>query len=135
MILGKTDDAIKVLTYLRGTKVQAHEEMKEYSMTPTTKLNIKEIIYDKILLKTFGKVLVLSIGFQLAGYNAVSVYLQTILKQTNTSVGPEITSLIVGCVELFACFCTILLTDRFGRKPILGTSLIGMALGMVCSFC
>lgn len=131
MISGRTEDTINVLTFLRGSNTKIQEEIKEYDKNDDPKIHIKELLNDKVLLKTFGKVIILSIGVQLIGYNAISIYLQTILILTGTSVRPEISSVIIGCIELFACFCTILLTDRFGRKPILGTSLVGMAVGMV----
>ncbi|KOB74190.1 Sugar transporter 11 [Operophtera brumata] len=115
----------------KGTNTKVQEEIKEYDKNDDAKINIKDLLNNKVVLKSFGKIIILSIGVQLIGYNAISIYLQTILILTDTSVRPEISSVIIGCIELFACFCTILLTDRFGRKPILGTSLVGMAVGLI----
>lgn len=72
-----------------------------------------------------------SFSSQMIGYNVISFYLQTIFETTNTSVRPEVSSVVIGCIQLLACFCTILLTDRFGRKPVLMISLFWMAVGMV----
>jgi MFS family permease len=76
---------------------------------------------------------VIAIRAHLIGYNAIAFYLQTVLESTQTSVRPEVASVIIGLIQLTASFCTIVLTDRFGRKPILSGSLLGMTVGMVSS--
>lgn len=75
--------------------------------------------------------IVLGIGSQMTGFNAVMFYLQTVLESTHTSVRPEISSAIIGCIQILASFVTIAYTDKFGRKPILMFSLIGLTIGMV----
>lgn len=77
--------------------------------------------------------MVLASGAQLSGFNSVSFYLQTILESTESSITPEVCSVIIGVIQLLASFCTTLVTDRFGRKPILTSTLAGLAVGMVSS--
>ncbi|XP_026754181.2 facilitated trehalose transporter Tret1-like [Galleria mellonella] len=128
---GRTEEALNVLTFLRGSEALAQEEIKEYSFTNDIKPKKIDIIKNRQFLKAFGIVLVLNIGSQLIGFNAVTFYLQTVLESTETSVRPEIASVIIGCIQLLASFCTTLVTDKFGRKPILGTTLAGTAVGMI----
>ncbi|XP_046973173.1 facilitated trehalose transporter Tret1-like [Vanessa cardui] len=130
---GHTEDAVKVLTQLRGSEQLANEEIKEYEIS---KKNEKEV--DKIALlknRTFLKSVLLGFllagGAQLVGFNAVSFYLQTILESTQTSVMPEIASVIIGVIQVLASFCTTLIMSKFGRRSILLTSLAGMCLGMI----
>ncbi|XP_049880719.1 facilitated trehalose transporter Tret1-like isoform X2 [Pectinophora gossypiella] len=129
---GRTEEALKVLTYFRGSEELAKEEIKEYSSSaPEEQISKRELFTNKLFLKTVGIVIVLMIGGQLVGFNAVSFYLQTVLESTKTSVRPEVASVIIGFIQLIASFCTASITDRFGRKPILTTTLIGMSLGMI----
>lgn len=128
---GKTEDAVKILTYLRGDSTKAREELKEYSMNSAEKIPWRELLKDSVFLKTIGIVVFLAISSQMTGYNAVQFYLQIIFESTGTSVAPEISSVIIGCIQVFACICTILLTDKFGRKPVLVMTFFWLAVGLV----
>lgn len=99
----------------------------------TESVSKKDIIKNRMFLKSLTLVLILGLGSQFVGFNAVSFYLQTVLESTQTSVRPEIASVTIGLIQLFASFCTTLVTDRFGRKPILSVTCVGMGLGMVSS--
>lgn len=131
---GRTTEALSVLAYLRGSETLAAEELKEYSLQSTSsKTSTIEIISNKTFLKSFVLVMVLASGAQLTGFNSVSFYLQTILESTQTSITPELCSVIIGLIQLLASFCTTLVTDRFGRKQILTSTLTGLSFGMVSS--
>lgn len=131
---GHTQDAFNALTLLRGSEEAAHEEIKEFATAKDvdSEVDATSLLKDKVVIKTFILVTFLSIGLNLIGYNAVNFYLQTIFESAQTSISSEISSLIVGVIQLLACFCTFFLTDRFGRKPILCISLIVLGIGMVC---
>lgn len=135
-----------MLTLLRGTEELAHEEFKQYSnyVESTTKpngttedegpnINKWALLKDRTVLKAGGIILFLSIAQQLSGTNAINLYLQSIFDAANTSVSSEYSSLIIGFIQLLACVITFFITDRFGRKPILCTAMVGMAIGMVSS--
>lgn len=70
-------------------------------------------------------------GSQLTGFNAVAFYLQTILESTKASVSPELASVILGLIQFSASICTTVVIDKFGRKPILAVTLMGVVIGMV----
>ncbi|XP_022827346.1 facilitated trehalose transporter Tret1-like [Spodoptera litura] len=127
---GYKKKSLNTLIYLRGSEEIALEEMKLYSLSQP-KISKREIFKDRTTLKTLGKVVLLTMFLELIGYNAVLFYMQTILQSTHTSVSEQIASVVNGCIQLVASFCTIFTTDRFGRKPILITSLMGMTLGML----
>ncbi|XP_026322942.1 facilitated trehalose transporter Tret1-like isoform X2 [Hyposmocoma kahamanoa] len=131
---GRTAESTKVLTFLRGSEELAIEELKDYSTTTDDQgdtVNKLKLFKDRIFLKALGIVFVIAAGNNFIGYNAVTFYLQTVLQSTGTSISPEVSSVVIGCIQLTASICTALITDRFGRKPILSVTLIGMAFGMV----
>ncbi|XP_028159618.1 facilitated trehalose transporter Tret1-like [Ostrinia furnacalis] len=128
----RNEEAIKLLIHLRGSEALAKEEIKEYALSQTDeKISKKALFKNRTFLKALGISIVLLMGTQLIGFNAVSFYLQTVLKSTQTSVAEETASVVIGCIQLSATFVTALITDRFGRKPILSITLIGMTFGMV----
>ncbi|XP_026315706.1 facilitated trehalose transporter Tret1-like [Hyposmocoma kahamanoa] len=128
---GRIDECQRTLTFLRGSESLAKEEIKEYSTNNNRKIDMKLLLRNKIFLKTILIITVLGIGLQSIGYNAVTFYLQTILETSNTSIKSEIASVIMGFVQLSAAFCAQMITDRFGRKIILITTLFGMCLGLI----
>ncbi|KAJ8715692.1 hypothetical protein PYW07_010174 [Mythimna separata] len=130
---GHKAESLKVLTFLRGSETLANEEMKEYELASetNTQITVKDIVTNRLFLKSLFLALVLGFGAQFVGFNAVTFYLQTVLESTQTSVRPEVASVTIGLIQLFASFCTTMVTDRFGRKPILTVTCVGMGLGML----
>ena len=122
-----------MLIKLRNSEIIAREEIEEYKISK----NKKEKIIKKTLFRnrTFLKALALGIsigaGSQLIGINVVLLYLQTIMEAANTSVPPEIASVIIGIIQVVGSFCTTLITYRFGRRSILLCTLVGVFIGMV----
>ncbi|XP_026739143.1 facilitated trehalose transporter Tret1-like [Trichoplusia ni] len=131
---GRKDETLKVLMLLRGTEDIANEEMKDYEIAAQKhkgSISKIEILKNPLFRKSLALVCLLAFGAQFSGLNAVSAYLQTILESTQTSVRPEIASVIIGSIQMFASICTTLVTDRFGRKVIMVSTTFGMALGML----
>lgn len=129
-ILGRIDEALITLTYLRGSELLGQEEIKEMSIVYGTKIT-SNTLKDIAFLKSMGIAIFLSVGIQIIGYSSITLYLQTILEGTNTSVSSELVSVIFGVMQVTACFVTAILSDRAGRKPILAITLGGLAIGMV----
>ncbi|CAG4967167.1 unnamed protein product [Parnassius apollo] len=129
---GNTDEAREVLQVLRGSKQLAMDEIAMYASSMNNeKVDKIKLLRNRVVLKSLVIVMVLCAGSQLVGFNAVSFYLQTILISTKTNVMPEIASVIIGLIQLFASFCTTFLTKRFKRKHILISSLLGMMIGLI----
>ncbi|KOB72970.1 Sugar transporter 11 [Operophtera brumata] len=131
--IGRSEESLRLLISLRGSETIAKEEIKEYSINNDhgIRVNKLELLKEKNALKTVGKVMFLGMGYMLTGYTSASFHLQTIFEMTHTSVSSEISSAIIGVIAVFACCCTIYLSDRFGRKPVLTMALIGQGLGMI----
>ncbi|XP_013142134.1 PREDICTED: facilitated trehalose transporter Tret1-like [Papilio polytes] len=128
---GKTNDAHDVLKLLRGNDQLAKEEIASYALSTDNKVDKIALLKNRVVLKSLGVAMLLCAGSQLVGFNAVSFYLQTILVSTRTKVKPEIASVVIGVIQLFASFCTTVMMERFKRKQILISSLIGMLIGLV----
>ncbi|KAI8423028.1 hypothetical protein MSG28_014116 [Choristoneura fumiferana] len=129
---GRKEEALKVLLSVRDTETAAKDELKEFSLTEKdAKISKRELFRNKTFIKSASIAIIIGIGSQLIGFNAVSFYLQTVLESTQTNVSSEIASGVIGCIQLLAAFSTTLITDRFGRKPILASTLVGQAVGMI----
>ncbi|XP_063621786.1 facilitated trehalose transporter Tret1-like [Cydia splendana] len=129
---GREEEAKKVLIFLRGSEFNAHEELKEYSTNRNDeKSSLLRIFRNKMFQKSLGKSGFIIIILYLIGFNCVMTYLQTILDITQTNIRSEVASGIIGAINLLASFSTLMTTDRFGRKPILICTLLGMLVGMV----
>ncbi|XP_034837237.1 facilitated trehalose transporter Tret1-like [Maniola hyperantus] len=130
---GRTEEALAVLLQIRESEAIAKQELQEYqdSNKKADKIDKKQLFRNRTFLKSLSLGFLLFIGGQIIGYNAIQFYLQTILESTNTSVKPEIASVIIGVIQVLASFCTPLFLTKFGRRPILISSLSGVFFGML----
>ncbi|XP_041985523.1 facilitated trehalose transporter Tret1-like [Aricia agestis] len=131
---GHIDQSTNALKQLRTSDEIVTREIDDYKISL---LKLEETV-DKIklfkntvFLKSFALGVLLSIGAQAVGFNAVLFYLQTILESTQTYIKPEVSSVVIGVLQFFAAFCTILVSKRFGRRTILLTFLVVYFIGMV----
>lgn len=111
----------------------AKEELEEYKISECKKEKISKstLLKNKTFLKAVSLGFVLGTGSQLIGSNAINFYLQSILESTNTNVPSEISSVIIGIIQVLASFSTTLIMNTFGRRTILLTALVGTLLGLV----
>lgn len=132
MISGKTDEAIKILKSIHGSEQVAKEEIIMYASSMNNeKVNKMKLIKNPIFLKSLCISVVFAFSTQLVGFTAVSFYLQTILESTKTNVMPEVASVIMSLIQLFASFCSTPATHWFKRRHILMISFSGILIGMV----
>lgn len=94
-------------------------------------VDIKALLRDKAFIKAMILGIVISQGTQLIGYDCVSYYMQTVLESTHVNIESGTSSMIVGILQLLGGIFSTVVIDRFGRKPTLISTLIGVALGMV----
>ncbi|MDT8758529.1 sugar porter family MFS transporter [Sphingomonas psychrotolerans] len=133
---GRNPDALRVLTSLFGTtegalklaEIQAsfsadHRPQLSDVLTPAGGrgfLGIRAIVWAGLLLAVFQ---------QLVGINVIFYYGSTLWQAAGFS---ENDSLLInigsGVVSIAACFLTIALIDRIGRKPLLLIGSAGMAI-------
>lgn len=131
---GNVEEAVNVLTFLRASESEVKGEVQEYENDKgVTNMTFRELFKTSNLpiLKIVGIAVCIGVGSQITGYNAIAMFLQAILVSTKTSVSPEIASVIIGVIQLLASFFTASIIDRFGRKPILSISVIGISVGMI----
>ncbi|KAL0803444.1 hypothetical protein ABMA28_017173 [Loxostege sticticalis] len=118
---GKIEESEKVLNAIRTTKQEVQKELQMFGNNQA-----KEELYFAMGISLF-----LSAIGPCTGFSVVVFYLQNVMESAGTSVKSEVASLIVGVVQLVACFPPILITDRFGRKPILFVNVFLIAVGSV----
>ncbi|MGF6884090.1 sugar porter (SP) family MFS transporter [Nocardia sp. GAS34] len=76
--------------------------------------------------------LILAIGQQFAGTNAVNLYAPTMFKQLGLATsGSLLASIIMGAVKLVFTAWVFLVVDRWGRKPLLLIGNVLMALSLI----
>lgn len=80
--------------------------------------------------------LVVGLTQQLSGINAVFFYAPTIFENTGVSIdGAFLQSILVGLTNVIFTFVAIATIDRFGRRPLLVTGLIGIVFSLsVCAY-
>ncbi|MQY19089.1 sugar porter family MFS transporter [Nocardia macrotermitis] len=76
--------------------------------------------------------LILAVGQQFAGTNAVNLYAPTMFKQLGLATsGSLLASIIMGAVKLVFTAWVFLVVDRWGRKPLLLIGNVLMALALI----
>jgi len=76
--------------------------------------------------------LILAVGQQFAGTNAVNLYAPTMFKQLGLATsGSLLASIIMGAVKLVFTGWVFLVVDRWGRKPLLLIGNVLMALSLI----
>ncbi len=127
---GKDAEALEVLNKLRPRDV-AENEFKE-----TKKLLEEEQISDTNWKELFSKrlriPLMIGIGIfgiqQFSGINAIIYFSTDIFKELFSSSEATLATVGVGIVNTFATILGMQFLDRWGRKPLLFTGLIGTAV-------
>ncbi|KAK5644663.1 hypothetical protein RI129_005963 [Pyrocoelia pectoralis] len=104
------------------------KESVEESMA--SKGGIKDLFKSKGLIRA----LMISLGLvsfqQLSGINIIFFYAQPIFAMASTSIPAEISTIIVGCVQVLAGLLTPMVVEKTGKRFILIFSAIGMGVSM-----
>ena len=67
----------------------------------------------------------------MSGFNVMVFYVVTIFDTAGSSLDPNLSSVVVGCVLLISCFIALAIVSQLGRKPILVTSILGMSVSHI----
>lgn len=69
--------------------------------------------------------LILCCGTKLSGHEPLVFYSQSIFEDAESSIKPELATIIFAFVEFFATLFTIIFIDKFGKKTLVVISIIG----------
>lgn len=125
---------MKSIKLLRGKDHDCDEELSEIEMFQkmnATQLSIVEHLKHKPTRKAFLIILTQFIFFQFTGINAVLFYTTTIFIEAKINLEPGIASIIVVSSQIVGTAFSTLLVDRFGRRLMMMTSTILMALSHI----
>ena len=123
VMTGKDDKALAVLTRINGS-TKAQEILAEIKATTTEK---KERLFTYGFLVVFIGVM-LSVFQQVVGINAVLYYSTTIFASMGME-NPMVNTVVMGVVNILFTLIAIFTVEKVGRKPLLITGSLGMALG------
>lgn len=130
---GREDEARAVLQRSRNTNEEVERELREMEEAKQQEEagwgELKQAWVRPMLILGIG----LAAGQQLVGINTIIYYAPTILEATGLGAGGSIlaTSGAVGVVNVVFTIVALLLIDRVGRKPLLLTGLVGIALALL----
>uniref|UniRef100_A0A182K3E7 Facilitated trehalose transporter Tret1 n=1 Tax=Anopheles christyi TaxID=43041 RepID=A0A182K3E7_9DIPT len=130
---GRCDEARHSLKWLRRTSVVEEElncTRKSIERTVAERGSMKELFlpaYRNNLII----VLILAIGMQMSGVQAILSYAQTIFSQISSDLTDAEMSIVLGAVQMVSVSFPVFLVDRVGRRPLLLWSAAGSFLGLL----
>ncbi|EDV20423.1 uncharacterized protein TRIADDRAFT_31909 [Trichoplax adhaerens] len=129
---GRTYQAFYALKWLRGDDQDIRPELQaiDQSLNDNQKLKCSELRQPAVL-KPLMISIMLMILQQTSGINIFIFYGVSIIQRTGISAGYEISVILVGGL-LLSTISTLYTVDYFGRRKMLITSGLGMAVGHFC---
>jgi len=132
MMRGRKPDAIKVLKRLRGDDgIVKHEiaDIEEQLKQPQLGWHLFQ--QNKNFRRSVGLGVLLQLMQQFTGMNVVMYYAPKIFQTMGYDTHAQLWfTAIVGLTNVLATFIAIGFVDRLGRKPMLYTGFVVMALGL-----
>lgn len=111
---------------------QVEKELLEITRNVEESFANKATIGDLFRTRGVCKALFVSIGLvffqQVFGINVVLSYMQTIFAATGSSIPDDLSTIIMGIVQVCAVVMAALLIDRLGRRLLLLVSAVGSGL-------
>ncbi|XP_014254945.1 facilitated trehalose transporter Tret1 isoform X2 [Cimex lectularius] len=136
---GEQKKAKNALQWLRGSSTDISKEFSDIcgvdNLDGSPSSPISELFTKKYLLP-----ISISLGLmffqQLSGINAVIFYTVSIFKDAGSTIDSNLSSIIVGLVNVGATLMATLLIDRLGRKVLMyiSNSLMTLTLGVLGTF-
>ncbi|KAB0794304.1 hypothetical protein PPYR_11143 [Photinus pyralis] len=123
-----------LMKFRQKSRLGVQKELLEIKDTVNASMRNKGRLIDLFRSKGLLRALMISLGLvgfqQLSGINIVLFYTQTIFLLAGTTIPSEISTIIVGVVQILAGSLTPLLVERTGKRLILIFSAVGMACAM-----
>ena len=127
-MVNKEEKALDVLSKIIGAKDKANKILTEIKETITEKTESNIFAYGKIVI-IVG--ILLSVFQQFVGINVALYYAPRIFENMGVAKDAAmLQTIIMGLVNVIFTVVAIMTVDKWGRKPLLITGSIGMAVGM-----
>ena len=123
VMIGKDDSALKILARINGME-KAREILAD--IRSTIKVRTEKLFTYGWLVIFIG--VMLSVFQQVVGINAVLYYAPRIFGDMGMT-NPMFNTVMMGVVNILFTLVAIFTVERWGRKPLLITGSLGMALG------
>lgn len=134
MKMGRRSDAKASLTKTQGgPDVDRRLDLIQRDLEGTTDAKWREV-FAPSMRRALWVGIGLAVFQQITGINAIIYYSNEIFDLagfTTATQQADATLLAVGVVNVLATFIAIAFIDRFGRKPLLLTGLVGMTLSLI----
>ncbi len=124
VLVGRIDDAEKVLKKVRNTDKEIKFELSEIKESVNTKTSGWKMLSKPFFVKILILGILLQALQQFSGMNAFMYYSGQVFQAAGFS-NPAVATVVIGLVNVLTTLLAIKYVDRIGRKPIL---YIGMAL-------
>lgn len=129
---GREDKARKAMRFFRGKNYDIEPEMKDMAQyVKVDEQSAWQVFKQKHSIKAFMMLLVLHVGQQLSGINAVMFFAAEIFHQAGSTLSPGISSIILGVVQIIATAVCTLVVDKLGRRLLLIFSIIIMIICLI----
>ncbi len=127
-LTSQDDKALNVLEKINGTKEKAQATLTEIKNTLRQTEKVKLFSYGKKVI-IIG--ILISVFQQFVGINVALYYAPRIFESMGAAKDASmLQTIIMGLVNVIFTVVAILTVDKWGRKPLLITGSIGMAIGM-----
>jgi SP family xylose:H+ symportor-like MFS transporter len=127
-LVNKEEKALTVLTKILANKEKAAKILVEIKETVVEKTKSNILAYGKLVI-IIG--ILLSVFQQFVGINVALYYAPRIFESMGAAKDASMRqTIIMGLVNVIFTVIAIMTVDKWGRKPLLITGSIGMAIGM-----
>ncbi|OWR41380.1 facilitated trehalose transporter Tret1 like protein [Danaus plexippus plexippus] len=129
----KTEEAIQVLQQLRGSSKEAVQDeldglramvQREFKTEPS----VRDLWASSGNLKALGICVFLAMLLQLSGIDVLLFYMEELLEKVGTKISAADGTVIMGVVQVVTSCITPLVVDRLGRKLLMWTTSLGLAV-------
>ncbi|KAM7357345.1 solute carrier family 2 member nebulosa isoform 2-T3 [Cochliomyia hominivorax] len=131
----KNESAVKSIQWLRGKQYDYKVEIEELKETER-KIKENPVSIGSALMRPVTiKALCISLGLmffqQLCGINAVIFYSTDIFKDADTGIDENLSTIVVGIMQVIATFVSVMVVDKLGRRLLLLASSSVMAISTI----
>ncbi|XP_037042110.1 facilitated trehalose transporter Tret1-2 homolog [Bradysia coprophila] len=138
--IGQTENAERSLRFYRNCKVGSDNEMElQKELAKLIEIAERNKCEEKVKLKDFLNPVsmramligpILMAVSQFSGTFTLVSYGATIFEESGSTMNPNLSTIILGCLQIAGTISTYFLIDRIGRKLLLTISCSGAAIGL-----